>query len=481
KEGIRTIIGTIVVEGRPLKDHTIPSLEDSIQADALKTDDYIAIAANLSHVLEEPAFMDRLFHLQTGLEAGAIPSNTELKREVHAALLEALQRIGVGQPMVLESLALTSTRAVAGKEGKAATESVSRKIYRLSFPGNTFTPKDINSKFESINKSIGTLEEAYKAQEAAYKAGTSILIPSMKLLAITKPIANSISNDYSRVKLTINDEFVKKLLAALKDAKKSMLKNAAFEKTYTELSTKYPKLAGTPGPELKELVEGAFGFVHAIKVDGLIPADEQAVGLPYSYIKMLLLFEPLMTNIWTNQPPVPKAVKGPVSSSSSSASSSSSSSSGLVPKPKPASSSQAQAELRMDYAAFKASKAHLKGSFDALADATTGHFHQAGDAEHHILADLLKIPPDHFGNLKPIDLLAIKKYSAFETPEMLEALAYHLSQSSKQVFDASTFIRSFVLDLIKIAEQKKIAPKPPSSTELSEGKEKIESIVQKLR
>jgi hypothetical protein len=482
KEGIHTMIGTIVVEGRSLKDHT-PSLEDSIQAEALKTDDYIAIAANLSHVLEENAFMDRLFHLQAGLEAGAIASNTELEREVHAALLDALQRISGGQPMELEALIQTKKQAVANSSSKKTEETISSRIYRLRFPGNTFTPKDINSKFESINASIGTLEAAYKAQEESYNSKRSMLPPSMKLLAITNPIAKDILNDYSRAKLLMNDEFVKKLLAALKDAKKSMLKNVPFNKTYTELSTKYPKLAGTPGPALKELVEDAFGFVHAIKVDGLIPADEQAVGLPYSYIKMLLLFEPLMTNVWTNQPPVPKAVKGPVASSSSGGSSapvvgSSSSSSSSIPKP--ASSSQAQAGLHMDYAEFKVSLLHLKGSFDALADAT-GHFHQAGDAAHHILADLLKIPPDRFENLKPMDLLAIKKYAAFETPEMLEALAYHLAQSSKQVFDASTFIKSFVLDLIAIAEKKKSAPKPPSPTELSEGKAKIELIVQNLR
>ncbi len=79
-----------------------------------------------------------------------------------------------------------------------------------------------------------------------------------------------------------------------------------------------------------------------------------------------------------------------------------------------------------------------------------------------------------------MDLLVIKKYAAFETPQMIEALAYHMGQN-EIAFNTSIHVRGIIPDLIKKAEQKKAGvPTPPNPTELAEGKAKIKVIAEKL-
>jgi hypothetical protein len=306
KDELQKIFGEIVVDGKPLSDlkgEKAISLEASIEPLKLKPTDYHAAILLMSHFLDEDAYLKSLQDLTKQLEAGAIASPDALKKDLHDAIKNDMLKVTGGEPIVMESNKIDETKVE----------------YFFDIKGNVFTKKEVEKRFVEIKKNLESFELKFKKAFENYKDGKSIMPPTIKLLSVSEPNLRTIFDKYNKTKIVIDEAFIAAFMEGFNEVASKMEGNKSYVTTVEKVKREYPLLVapktgedptqkGERETKLKKLVEDSFDFMQILNISKFIPPEDQAPNVPYSYVKMMLMFKAFSSGQWSN---TAKESKGP--------------------------------------------------------------------------------------------------------------------------------------------------------------------------
>ncbi|MBX9696915.1 MAG: hypothetical protein K2X53_02410, partial [Alphaproteobacteria bacterium] len=298
KDALQQIFGEIVVDGKPLSDlkgQKATSLEASIEPTSLKPVDYHAAILLMSHFLDEDAYLKSLHDLTKQLGAGAIASTDALKKDLHDVIRKDMLKITGGDPIVMESNNISET-----------------KVERFfDIKGNVFTPKKVEASFTAIKKDLESFEAKFKEAFENYTAGKTIMPPNIRLLSVKEPNLRTILDNYHKTKIVIDEAFITAFMDGFNEVASKMNDNKSYVATVEKVKREYPLLVapktgedpikkGERVEKLEKLVEDSFDFMQILNISKFIPPEDQAPNVPYSYVKMMLMFKAFSSSQWSN-------------------------------------------------------------------------------------------------------------------------------------------------------------------------------------
>lgn len=269
---------------------------ENIPTQALSEKEYQEAVLIFSHLLDDETHLKGLQDLKKKLENGGVQSNKDLAADLKGVVLAALQSITKNNPVIVEVT-------------NVGTGNARKPIFRFDFEGNTVTPPEFQSEFESINAKLKELGAKYDDLVSKYTKRETILPPSLKLLAFEDPSSAALLENYSRTTITIDAAFVEEFFKALSASTRTFKTNSVYQKIFDTMQKEFPGLMFQSQnahkqnePEafkkLAAWLDYNFESVEALNISKVIVKERQSSDVSYAYLRMLFAFQPLIITKW---------------------------------------------------------------------------------------------------------------------------------------------------------------------------------------